>query len=74
MRKLVILTMGSVILLPFVFIICNSNWICGILSLVAILAITMTGDRKDRLFWGLYWKYLKSIVKKLFPLPKELSL
>lgn len=74
MRKAVILIVGSLILLPFVYIICNSNFWCGILSLIGIIVITTSGDRKDRLFWGLYWKYLKSCVKVLFPLPKELKL
>lgn len=74
MRKAVILIVGSMILLPFVYIICNSNFWCGILSLIGIIVITTSGDRKDRLFWALYWKYLKSFVKFLFPLPKELRL
>lgn len=71
MRKAIILIVGSLILLPFVYIICNENVWCCILSLIAVWAICFTGDRKDRLFWALYWKYLKSCVKVLFPLPKE---
>ncbi len=59
--------MGTVILLPFVVIILTNGFWIGLLSLIGILVITLTGDENDHRFWKEYF----SCFKILFPFPDE---